>query len=79
VRHWTGTAVLLLGTTVLAFVLDEHVSLTSLAMLYLLAVVVASYLLGWLQSAAMAVAAVTALNFFFVPPRWTLAVESRDT
>lgn len=71
-------AILLGATTAVAFALDAHVSLTSLAMVYLLAVVLASYTLGWLASAATAVAAVTALNFFFVPPRWTLEVESRD-
>lgn len=76
--QWAGAAALVLGATVLGLALDSHVSLTSLAMLYLLAVVVASYRLGWLQSAATAVAAAVALNFFFVPPRWTFAVESRD-
>ncbi|MBX3659135.1 MAG: DUF4118 domain-containing protein [Ramlibacter sp.] len=75
----TLSAVGLLGlATLLAFCLDSQVSLTSLAMVYLLAVVVAAYLLDWVASAATAVAAVTALNFLFVPPRWTFEVESRD-
>ncbi len=77
-RQWAVTAALVLLATGLGFVLDAHVSLTSLAMLYLLAVVLASYLLGWRQSAVTAVACVTALNFFFVPPRGTLDVDSRD-
>ena len=64
------------GATALASALDAHVSLTSLAMVYLLAVVAAAYLLDWVPAVATAVATVTALNFFFVPPRWTLQVES---
>lgn len=47
-------------------------------MIFLLAVVVAAYRMDGPSAVAMAVAAVTALNFFFVPPRWTLEVESRD-
>ena len=58
--------------------LDRHVTLTSQAMVYVLAVVIASYKLGWAESAVCAVGGVTALNFFFVPPRWTLAVENRE-
>jgi two-component system, OmpR family, sensor histidine kinase KdpD len=58
--------------------LDPQVSLTSLAMVYMLAVVVAAYALPWLFSMVAALGAVMALNFFFVPPRWTLVVESRE-
>lgn len=76
--QWAAALALVLAATGLGFALDAQVSLTSLAMLYLLAVVLASYLLGWQQSAATAVACVSALNFFFVPPRWTLVVDSRD-
>lgn len=47
-------------------------------MLYVLAVVVASYTLDWVASVVCAVGAVTAFNFFFVPPRWTFEVDSRE-
>jgi two-component system sensor histidine kinase KdpD len=77
-RSWSIVALLLTGATAIAFLLDRHLSLTSQAMIYVLAVVLASYRLGWLESAVCAVAAVTALNFFFVPPRWTFEVESRE-
>ena len=77
-RPWVVCATLVAGATALASALDAHVSLTSLAMVYLLAVVAAAYLLDWVPAVATAVAAVTALNFFFVPPRWTLQVESTD-
>lgn len=71
-------ALLLTAATAFGFVLDRHVSLTSLAMVYVLAVVIASYRLGWIESAVCAVGAVTALNFFFVPPRWTFVVDTRE-
>lgn len=68
---------MLLATAVgLAF--EPHISLTSQAMLYVLAVVIVSYLFAWKESVVCALAAVTALNFFFVPPRWTFEVESRE-
>ena len=67
-----------MAATVLAALLDRWVSLTSQAMLYLLAVTLAAYRLPWTFSAACAVAAVTALNFFFVPPRYTLEVENHE-
>lgn len=74
-----ATVLLLLGTaTGLGFALDHDVSLTSQSMLYVLAVVLAAYALPWLPSVLCAVTAVTALNFFFVPPRWTFAVDSED-
>jgi two-component system sensor histidine kinase KdpD len=47
-------------------------------MVYVLAVAVAAYKLDWIGSSVCAVAAVTALNFFFVPPRWTFEVESQE-
>lgn len=61
-----------------AFALDHQVSLTSQAMLYVLVVVVAAYRLPRLPSVLCALGAVTAFNFFFVPPRWTFAVESQE-
>ena len=77
-QHWAVVALLLGAATLAATWLDGEVSITSQAMLYLLAVVIASYRLGWRESTLCAVAAVTAFNFFFVPPRWTLAVEHHE-
>lgn len=77
-RRWGIVALLLSAATLFGFGLEEHVSLTSLAMLYVLAVVIAAYKLDWIGSSVCAVGAVTALNFFFVPPRWTFEVESQE-
>jgi two-component system sensor histidine kinase KdpD len=77
-RSWAIVALLLTCATTGGFALDHHVSLTSQAMFYVLAVVVASYYLRWQPSVGCAVGAVTSFNFFFVPPRWTFEVESRE-
>ena len=69
---------LLAAATVVNLLLDRYVSVTSQAMIYVLAVVVASYTLGWLPSLFSAVAAVTLFNFFFIPPRYTFQVEAQE-
>ena len=69
---------LLVIATAACFLLEPHVSLTSQAMMYVLAVVIAAYKVYWITSALGAVGAVTALNFFFVPPRWTFEIESQE-
>ena len=77
-RTWGMVLGLIAAATLGGFALDHHISLTSQAMLYVLAVVIASYALKPLPSVVCAVGAVTAFNFFFVPPRWTFAVESEE-
>ena len=70
---------LLLGlATTACFLFQPHVSLTSQAMIYVLAVVIAAYKLDWITSVIGAIAAVTALNFFFVAPRFTFEIESQE-
>lgn len=58
--------------------LDGHIGLTSQSMVYVLAVVLVAYSLPWLPSVLCALGAVFALNFFFVPPRFTFAVDSQE-
>ncbi len=77
-RNWLVVVLLLAAATAVGLVLDSYVTLTSLAMVYVLAVVIAAYRLGWIESTVCAVGAVTALNFFFVPPRWTFEVDNRE-
>jgi len=78
VWRWSVVALLLVGATACGYLVDHHVSLTSQAMVYVLAVVIASYALSWKESVVCAVAAVTAFNFFFVPPRLTFEVDSQE-
>jgi two-component system sensor histidine kinase KdpD len=77
-KSWGSAVLLLIAATTGGFLLDHHVSLTSQAMVYVLAVVIASYSLRWQHSVACAIGAVAAFNFFFVPPRWTLEVDSQE-
>jgi two-component system sensor histidine kinase KdpD len=77
-RRWGAVAWLLAAASLVSHWLDRDVSLASQAMIYLLAVVVAAYRLPWLESVLCAVGAVAAFNFFFVPPRYTLAVEHHE-
>ncbi|MBR7793456.1 DUF4118 domain-containing protein [Undibacterium sp. FT147W] len=58
--------------------IDPYVSLTSQSMIYVLAVVIAAYRLSWVYSVSCALAAVAALNFFFVPPRWTFRIDQSE-
>lgn len=80
-QGWRDTLVvlaLLAAATLVGFLLDRYSSLTSQAMLYVLAVVVASYTVGLSASLLCAAAAVTLLNFFFVPPRFTFQVDAQE-
>ena len=70
--------VLLSSATLAGFALDKYVSLTSHAMLYVLAVVVAAYTLTRTAALISAVAAVVFLNFFFIPPRYTFQVDAQE-
>ena len=77
-KNGLTVGLLLVLATAACFLLEPYVSLTSQAMIYVLAVVIAAYKVDWISSAVSAVAAVTALNFFFVPPRWTFEIDSQE-
>lgn len=77
-RSWATVALLISGATATGLLLDQHISLTSQAMVYVLTVVVASYHLRWQQSVGCALGGVAAFNFFFVPPLWNFQVESQE-
>src|SRR3954468_18699086 len=68
----------LAGATVVGFVLDQRASLTSEAMVYVLAVVLASYTISRTAALLSAAAAVVCLNFFFIEPRHTLQVDAPE-
>ena len=61
--------------TVIALAMYGHFELSNLVMIYLLGVTVAGLRLGRGPSALTAVLNVIALDFFFVPPRYSFAVS----
>ena len=77
-RSAAAVLVAVAGATSLNIWLDGRVSLTVLAMVYLVAVVAVAYRGSRQASALTACLAVLALNFFFVPPRGQLTVEGSE-
>ena len=73
---WGEVALLLGCATAAGFLFDQHLSLTSQTMIYVLAVAVASYRLSGPQAMACATAAAIAVNFFFTSPRWSVDVAN---
>jgi two-component system, OmpR family, sensor histidine kinase KdpD len=61
--------------TALAFLMYPHFELSNLVAIYLLGVPVAGLRLGCGPSALTALLSVAALDFFFVPPRYSFAVS----
>ena len=58
--------------------LDDRMSVAGLAMVYLVAVVATAMLLSRWASIAAALMCVTALNYFFVPPRRSFAIDGAE-
>ncbi len=75
---WGQLSLLLSLATLLCYWLDPYVTLVSQAMIYVLAVTIAAYTFDQKQSIATALLAVIALNYFFVPPRGSLHVDSSE-
>lgn len=61
-----------------AWVMDGAYSLASQAMAYLLAVVYCAFRFGRREAMLTSAISVVALNFFFIPPRYTLAVANPE-
>jgi K+-sensing histidine kinase KdpD len=80
-RAWLGAALAVVGlaaTTGLLIPARASLSVGSIALLYLLPVVISAAVGGVWPALGAAVAADLLVNFFFVPPYHTLVVESRD-
>lgn len=80
-REATGTLVAALSLVTLTIGLDsvrERLSLASVVLLYLVAVVTIAAIGGLWPAVAAAVASDLLVNFFFVPPFHTLLVANRD-
>lgn len=75
---WAGAVAAVVLPTGLCLLLDGPMSPAGLAMVYLVAVVVAGVALPRWAGTAAAAACVCALNYFFIPPRGTLHVESPE-
>ena len=72
--RYAWAAVITLACTGIASLLYPHFELSNLVMIYLLGVTIAGLRLGRGPSLATAVLNVFAFDFFFVPPRFSLAI-----
>ena len=84
-RRWVGTAtglvtgaLLVSGVTGLVFALKPVAPVLSLGVLYLLAVLPVAVVWGVPYAIAVSVASMLALNWFFLPPRHTLALRDSE-
>ena len=62
------------AATVLAVVVDQEVKVPNLSLIFVLPVILAAVSFGWKPAMAAAAAAVLAVNFFLIEPRYTLNV-----
>ena len=62
------------AATVVAVVVDQMVRVPNLSLIFVLPVVIAAVSFGWKPAMSAAVAAVLAVNFFLIAPRYTLSV-----
>jgi two-component system sensor histidine kinase KdpD len=76
-RYWTALLISA-GCTGVAAIMYPYFALTNLVMVYLLGATVAALRLGRGPASLTAVANVVALDFCFVPPRFTFAISSLE-
>ena len=62
------------AATVVAVIVDQFMRIPNLSLIFVLPVVIAAVSFGWKPAMSAAVAAVLAVNFFLVEPRYTLSV-----
>ena len=77
-RHYMLSLVLVVGASLLSALVHPYISPANLAMIYLLCVVVAAIYLGRGPAIVASFTGVLALDFFFVPPAFTLAVADTE-
>lgn len=76
-RYWAALAITA-GCTGLAFLMYPYFNLTNLVMVYLLGATVAARYLGRGPASLTAVSNVVALDFCFVPPRYTFSTNNLE-
>jgi two-component system, OmpR family, sensor histidine kinase KdpD len=76
--QWLLAVVAAAAATVLGLVLDAHMSVAGLAMVYLVAVAATAVTLDRAPAVLASLLCVSALNFFFVPPRHTFEVDGAE-
>jgi two-component system sensor histidine kinase KdpD len=64
--------------TAVGFVLDPFMSVAGLAMVYLVATVLCALLLPRAPALVASLCCVSALNYFFIPPRYTFEVDGAE-
>ena len=67
------------GATAACWWLDGRMSVAGMALVYLVAVVATAVLLNRVAGVAASLMCVLALNFFFVPPRYTFEVQGAES
>ncbi|MBL7200970.1 MAG: sensor histidine kinase KdpD [Anaerolineae bacterium] len=77
-RNYVLSLGLVAGASLLSALVQPYLSPANLAMIYLLCVVVAAIYLGRGPAIATSFTGVLALDFFFVPPAFTLAVADTE-
>jgi two-component system sensor histidine kinase KdpD len=77
-RRYIWSALLIVVTTGIGEMIGHDISPTNLVMLYLLAVVIAAIYLGLGPSILASILGVLAFDYFFVPPRLTLAISDTE-
>lgn len=75
---WGQLLLLFIAATLLCYWLDPYISLVSQAMMYVLAVTIASYVFNQRQSITTVLLAVVALNYFLIPPHGTFRVDNAE-
>lgn len=76
--QWLLAAAGATAATGASLLLDSHMSVAGLAMVYLVAVIVTAMTLDRTAGIVASLLCVSALNFFFVPPRYTFAVNGAE-
>lgn len=74
-RGLLASAVAVAVTTAAIALVDDHVPVLALAVLYILPVLAVAFFLGSVWASATAVAGMLAFNFFFLPPIHTLTMQ----